>query len=63
MGVSDAVRGEAFEEGVLHLRAEANPRWNPVEERWDNNVFSVDVPVEYWSQGRTGVGIKVRLVK
>jgi len=54
---------EAFEEGVLHLRAEVNPRRNPVETRWDNNVFSVDVPVEWWSQGRTGSGIKVRLVK
>ncbi|MEW5932947.1 MAG: hypothetical protein AB1816_05135 [Bacillota bacterium] len=54
---------EAFEEGVLHLRAEVNPRRNPVETRWDNNVFSVDVPVEWWSQGRTGAGIKVRLVK
>lgn len=48
----------SFKEGVLCLRER-----NLTETRWSGSVFSVDVPVEYWSQGRTGSGIKVRLVK
>ncbi len=54
---------EAFEEGTLHLKAVANPRHDPPESRYDNNVCEVDVPVLYWSQGRKGTGIHVYLTE
>lgn len=54
---------EAFEPGTLHLKAIVNPKRDPPEIRYDNNVFEVDVPVDYWSQGRKGTGVRVWLVK